>query len=70
MEKGQAGVLATEIIISSEMVAAGASVLRFAGANLFDGGAETAEDVLVAMLQASDAFQRGELMIRPSWQTP
>jgi len=50
-EPGHAGTELREIEITPEMIEAGAQVLRFAGAELSDGGREAAEDVLLAMLQ-------------------
>ena len=45
------------------MIEAGAEVLRYAGAGLSDGGREAAEDVLLAALERSIAFQEGELIV-------
>ena len=68
MSDRQAGAL-IEVQVTPEMIEAGASVLRLAGAGFCDGGAEAAEDVFVAMLEASGAFRHGELLLQPSWQT-
>lgn len=48
--------------ITPAMIEAGARVLRLAGvgAEPCDGGVEAAEDVLLADLEASDAFRSGE----------
>ena len=60
------------LVITREMVEAGMDVLQMAGATaeLWDGGAEVAEDVLAAMLELSDDFRSGGWKIQRSWQKP
>ena len=61
-----------EIVITPEMVEAGVSILSLSavGGGPSDGGQEVAEDVFVAMLEASVAFRHGRLSVRPSWRRP